>query len=189
MAIATINRGTLFLVVGPSGAGKDTLLDGAREALANDPRYRFAVRTITRPEDVGGEDHVEASPATFAEMAAAGGFALRWGAHDLCYGIPQAEVAPLADGVHVIANVSRGILDEARSRFVPVVVVSVIVPPEVLRARLQARGREDAADIERRLKRAAALEVVGPDVRYVVNDGSVAEGVVSFLDVLAQAAP
>ena len=67
--------------------------------------------------------------------------------------------------------------------------MSVIVPPEVLRARLEARGRETAADIERRLARAAALEVIGPDVRYVMNDGTVAAGVASFLDVLASAAP
>ena len=101
----------------------------------------------------------------------------------------MAETAPLANGRHVIANVSRGILDAARAACAPAIVVSVIVPPNVLRARLEARGRETAADIERRLARAAALEVIGPDVRYVMNDGTVAAGVASFLDVLASAAP
>jgi phosphonate metabolism protein PhnN/1,5-bisphosphokinase (PRPP-forming) len=182
-------HGTLFLVVGPSGAGKDTLLDGARDALAGDQRYHFARRTITRPADAGGEAHAEVSPAEFARLKVAGAFALDWGAHDLRYGIALTETAPLAHGRHVIANASRGILDEARAAFAPVIIVSVIVPPDVLRARLEARGREIAADIDRRLARAAALEVIGPDVRYVMNDGTVAAGVASFLDVLASAAP
>lgn len=177
-------RGTLFLVVGPSGAGKDTLLEGARAALAGDERYRFARRVITRPADAGGEAHTPASAAAFERMAAAGAFALQWGAHDLRYGIPWHEFEPLAAGVHVVANVSRGILDRAREAFAPVRVIAVSVPSAVLRARLEARGRETAADIERRLARADAVEVSGPDVRHVVNGGSVAQGVARFLDAL-----
>jgi ribose 1,5-bisphosphokinase len=181
--------GRLFLVVGPSGAGKDTLLDGARTALAGDRRYHFTRRTITRPADAGGEAHEAVSPAKFAKLAAAGHFALSWEAHDLHYGIPTSELSPMADGVNVIANASRGVLDEARSRFAPLRIISVIVPPEVLRARLEARGREDAAAIDRRLARAAALEVTGPDVLYVRNDGTPEQGVARFLDALGVSAP
>ena len=188
MAHAPAN-GTLFLVVGPSGAGKDTLIDGARAALADHPGYRFARRTITRPADAGGEAHRAATPAAFEAMTAAEAFALAWGAHDLRYGIPHAELAARNEGVHVVANVSRGILDAARATLQPVRVVSVIVPPAVLRARLLARGRETEADVERRLARAAALEVAGPDVRPVVNDRSVAEGVALFLDAIGAGAP
>jgi len=180
--------GTLFLVVGPSGAGKDTLLDGARAALTGDLRYHFARRSITRPADAGGEVHTAVSVAEFERLKAGGAFALDWGAHDLRYGIPHTEIAPLASGLHVIANVSRGVLEGARAAFSPVIVVSIIVPPEVLRARLEARGRETAADIERRLARASALEVSGPDVRKVVNDGTVAQGVARFLDALGATA-
>lgn len=179
-----MTSGTLFLVVGPSGAGKDTLLDGARAALADDRRYHFARRVITRPEDAGGEAHDAVSPATFAEMEAAGAFTLAWGAHDLRYGIRRTTTERLASGQHVVANVSRGVLDQARAAFPSVRVVSVSVPEEALRARLEARGREDAADIDRRLARASALAVAGPDVRTVVNDGTVAVGVASFLKAL-----
>ena len=177
-------KGTVFLVVGPSGAGKDTLLDGARSALSASGQYHFARRTITRSHQASGENHVEVSPAEFDRLAALNTFALQWGAHNLQYGIPHTEFAPLRSGVHVVANGSRGVLDEARAKFSNVVIVSVIVPTPVLRSRLQARGREDAADIEQRLARAEALEVTGPDVRQVVNDDSVDEGVARFLDVL-----
>lgn len=182
------SHGTLFLVVGPSGAGKDTLLDGARVALANDRRYRFARRTITRPDDAGGEVHTAVSVAEFKRLETEGAFALHWGAHGLFYGIPRLETDALKRGTHVIANVSRGILDEARAAFGHVIVISVIVPPDVLRARLEARGRESAADIDRRLERAAALEVTGADVRYVVNDGTVEMGISRFLDAIGATA-
>src|SRR5213595_2440667 len=57
--------GTFFLVVGPSGVGKDSLMDGARAALLTDPRYVFARRVITRPTGSPGEDHEGATEAEF----------------------------------------------------------------------------------------------------------------------------
>ena len=78
----------LVLVVGPSGAGKDTLLEAARQALADDPRFRFVRRVITRPADAGGEAH----EAVTAEEFAAREFALQWQAHGLSYGIPADAI-------------------------------------------------------------------------------------------------
>ena len=72
-------KGTLFLVVGPSGAGKDTLLDGARQAIAGDDTYVFARRTITRPEDAGGEAHEAVDVSEFEHRIEAGGFLAHWG--------------------------------------------------------------------------------------------------------------
>lgn len=179
-----MSRGTLFLVVGASGAGKDTLLDAAAAALADDPRYLFVRRVITRPADAGGEAHEAVSTDAFEARQQAGGFMLAWGAHGLRYGIPAAVDTALAAGRHAIANVSRGVIPDARTRFAPVRVISVIVPRAVLRARLEARGREDAADIEARLDRAAAFTVEGTDVVEVVNDGPVEAGVQAFLSAL-----
>jgi phosphonate metabolism protein PhnN/1,5-bisphosphokinase (PRPP-forming) len=183
----TGGRGTLILVVGPSGAGKDTLIDAAKAALADDPRFHFPQRDITRPAEAGGEDHNPVDTATFETRRAAGAYALCWGAHDLFYGVPAAIADCLAAGTSVVVNVSRSVIDEARESFPPTAVVSLSVPEEVLRRRLAARGRESAEQIEARVARAAAVPVSGENVFEVVNDDTVETAVARFLAALQAA--
>ncbi len=179
--------GVLMLVVGPSGVGKDTLLAGARLAL--DPEvFCFPQRVITRPESAGGEDHVAVTPDVFARQAAQGGFALSWSGHGLSYGVPRSIEDDLANGRHVVVNVSRAILDEARARFTCVGVVSVTAPHQALKSRLEDRGRESLDAVAGRLERATAIDVTGNDVITVVNDSSVEDGIarlVAALNMLA----
>lgn len=170
----------LVLVVGPSGAGKDTLLNMARTALAGDARFRFVRRVITRPADAGGEDHEAVSDTEFA----ARNFALSWQVHGLRYGIPADIADDISRGVVVVANVSRSIIADAAVRF-PVRVIEVTAPAEVLAGRLAARGRENAADIAHRLARRIALPV-GIDVTTVVNDSSPEAGAEQLLALLAR---
>lgn len=166
---------TVFAVVGPSGAGKDTLLAGA---LAARPDLRVLRRTITRPADAGGEDFDGVTEAEFARRKDAGEFALHWQAHGLHYGIPHAA----SDGV-TIFNCSRRMLMDAARVFPGLRVINVTASPEVLAQRLAARGRENAADIASRLAREAPLPANLP-IATVVNDGAVADGVAAFLHAL-----
>lgn len=177
-----MNGGTLFPVVGPSGAGKDTLIDAARRAR---PDVVFPRRVITRPEEKGGEPFEGVTEAEFRRRAEAGAFAFTWDAHGLSYGIPAGIAEALAAGRDVVFNGSRGIVAAARARFPRLRVIVVTAPPEVLAARLAARGREDAADIARRLARAGYAAPEGPDVVTVVNDGSVEDGARRFLAALS----
>ncbi len=172
----------LVLVVGPSGAGKDTLLNAARRALTGDARFRFVRRVITRQADPGGEEH---EPVTAAEFAARD-FVLRWQAHGLHYGIPADIADDVASGVVVVANVSRAVIAEAATRF-PVRVIEVTAPPRMLAERLAVRGRETAADIAARLARAVPLpeHVV---VETVLNDTTPETGIERFLAALSRAA-
>lgn len=178
--------GLLVLVVGASGVGKDTLLAGARAALADRPEVVFPRREITRPAEAGGEVHVPVDRCTFAERRATGRYALSWEAHGLGYGIDAGIEAHLAAGRQVVVNVSRTILDAARRRFERVRIVHVVASTQVLRERLLARGRESAAAVEDRVARAAAIEVVGDDVVTLYNDADPTEGVCRFLAVLDQ---
>ena len=172
----------LILVVGPSGAGKDTLLNLARQALAEDRRFRFVRRVITRPAQAGGEDHDFVSEAAFAKRD----FALQWQAHGLSYGIPADVSEDLIRGVAVVANVSRRVIAGAAERF-PVQVIEVTAPPEILAQRLAARGRETAADIAARLARQPRIPPAVA-VERIVNDKTPAEAAEHFIAALIRAA-
>jgi phosphonate metabolism protein PhnN/1,5-bisphosphokinase (PRPP-forming) len=171
----------LVRVVGPSGAGKDTLLDAARAALDGDPRVRFVRRAITRPADSGGEAHEAVTDTEFAMRD----FALCWQAHGLRYGIPADIAADLTAGRTVVANVSRGVIAEAARRF-PVRVIEITAPADILAARLAARGRETTADVAARLARSVALPD-GVPVETVLNDASIEVGVARFVAALSRA--
>ena len=175
----------LVLVVGPSGAGKDTLLNGARAALAADPSVRFVRRVITRPEDMGEETHESVSEQAFLLRRDAGDFALSWRAHGLHYGIPADISLDLARGRVVVANVSRAVLAEAAERF-PVTVIEISAPAALLAQRLAARGREDADDVARRLSRAIELPLPVERTR-IENAGTAAEGTRKLVDAIRAA--
>lgn len=172
----------LILVVGPSGAGKDTVLGMAHRGLDSDKRFRFVRRVITRPVHAGGEAHEPVSEAEFAQRQ----FALKWQAHGLYYGIPLDVVNDLARGIVVVANVSRGIIAEAARRF-PVQVIEVTAPPDVLAARLAGRGRETAEDVAQRLARDVSIPG-DVSVDTIINDGTPAEAADRFISALIRAA-
>lgn len=175
----------LVLVVGPSGAGKDTLLDVVATELDGDPRFRFARRVVTRPPSPT-EPFDSVSPAAFEALRRSGGFALSWQAHGLRYGVPADITADLASGRVVVVNVSRGVIAEAAEQF-PARVIEITAPAEVLARRLAARGREDAGDVARRLAR--QIELPMPIERdTIMNDGSIEQGARQLRDLLIRAA-
>jgi ribose 1,5-bisphosphokinase len=178
--------GRLFLVVGPSGAGKDSLIDIARETLPSD-KVVFPARVITRPADAGGESHIAVDEVTFDGMLDAGAFALAWRAHDLRYGIPASIRDDLAAGRCVVINVSRGVLDAARASFPGLTVLSVTAAPDVLWARLKGRGREDSEMLKRRLARADAFRPQGVDVVEIDNSGNLEDAARAFCAAIARA--
>jgi ribose 1,5-bisphosphokinase len=176
----------LILVVGPSGVGKDALISYCRSRLAGIDAVVFPRRTITRAAGDGSEDHDTVSEEEFQRRAAAGGFVLNWRAHGLGYGVPASIRNDLAAGRTVVVNVSRSIVDEARWRFRPLTVVAVTASPEILAARLRDRGRETSEDIGRRLERAQAIEVDGPDVIHLDNSGALDVAGDRLLDLLVR---
>jgi ribose 1,5-bisphosphokinase len=148
-----IGPGKLVLVVGPSGAGKDTLIGLAKDFSAGNDRLVFPQRTVTRPSSAF-EDNLATSPDEFEATRNRNAFALHWRAHGHAYGIPRSIDNDLRAGKTVIVNVSRTIIAEARVRYAKVIVVLVTAPPEVLAERLAARKRASDADVGERLQRA-----------------------------------
>jgi len=180
--------GVLLLVVGPSGVGKDSLIDGAKAVLGGNPQFVFPRRIITRAADAGGEDYCTIDESAFETKEAAGEFAVSWRAHGLAYGIPKTIADDLTAGRSVIVNVSRAILDQARRQFPNLRVISIRAGKEVLAGRLAERGRESAADIRERLDRATAYDVQGADVIELVNDGTLESAVGRFVGIVRETA-
>ncbi|CAN7398053.1 MULTISPECIES: phosphonate metabolism protein/1,5-bisphosphokinase (PRPP-forming) PhnN [unclassified Variovorax] len=179
-----MESGTFFLVVGPSGAGKDSLIDGARQRLSAQARHVFAKRTITRPAAAPGEDHESVSAAEFDRRESAGDFLVTWRAHGLCYGLPASLRTALEAGQHVIANGSRSVIAQLSQCLARLVVIDVTAAPEVLARRIAARGREREEETHLRLARRG--ESIPASVRSlgVDNDASLAEGIDHFVEAL-----
>ncbi|MHC8315460.1 phosphonate metabolism protein/1,5-bisphosphokinase (PRPP-forming) PhnN [Pseudomonas sp. LB3P31] len=146
--------GRLIYLIGPSGSGKDSLLDAARTRLA-EQNCRIVRRVITRSAEATGEAARGVSLEEFTALEAQGEFALSWRANGLCYGIPREIDDWLAAGQNVLVNGSRGHLPETRLRYPNLLVLLLTVEPSVLRERLLARGRESVEEIEARLARNA----------------------------------
>lgn len=164
--------GALVAIVGPSGAGKDSVMAGAARHPELDPRVRFARRTVTRAPRPDAEDHDSLDEAAFARAAAAGAFSLHWAAHGLRYGLGSAARDDVGRGLAVVANLSRRVLGEAAARFPRLHVVEVTAEPAVLLRRLTARGREDGASVRERIARRAPVALPAGAAGHVLIDNS-----------------
>jgi ribose 1,5-bisphosphokinase len=179
-------EGSLVYVMGPSGAGKDSVLGRARALLAADAPVVFAHRYITRPADSGGENHVAVTRAEFAMRRAHGLFAYHWHAHGNDYAVGREIHDWRAAGLTVVVSGSRdhflrtgGLDSQARP-------VLITAPAERLRQRLAGRGRESAIEATERLERADAYEIGDPRLVTIVNDGALDEAAAAFVRLLSR---
>lgn len=180
--------GRLIYLMGPSGAGKDSLIDAARQRLAA-IGCEVVQRVITRSAESVGEDAHGVGAAEFNLLREQGAFALSWQANGLAYGIPMQIDEWLAAGRHVLVNGSRAHLAQARQRYPELIAIFLTVDVEVLRQRLVSRGRENTEEIDARLKRNGAFseQVVregGGHVLSLDNSGKLATTVVHLMALL-----
>ncbi|RFZ87743.1 phosphonate metabolism protein/1,5-bisphosphokinase (PRPP-forming) PhnN [Shinella sp. WSJ-2] len=177
----------MVVVVGPSGAGKDSVMSYAFRHFVDEARVKFVRRVITRPADAGGEAHQAIDADGFRRRQAEGGFAVSWDAHGLSYGIPRETLDDLARGVTLIANGSRSALPAFAAIYPRLKVVVVTARPEILAERLAARGRESAEAIAKRLDRAVPDIVVASDTVVIDNSGALGDAGEAFVSVLTAA--
>jgi ribose 1,5-bisphosphokinase len=181
-------RGKLLVVVGPSGAGKDSLIARARQDLSGDTSVLFVRRVVTRTAVASTEDHDCLSPNEFAIARASGQFAVHWDAHGLSYGIPATVHAHIGSGGVAVVNGSRAALPDIRAAFGKIVIIHVTARPEVLAERLAGRGRESKTDILRRLQR-APIDVPGCEDRVEIdNSGALETAAAIFLETIRRSA-
>ncbi|GAA0792213.1 phosphonate metabolism protein/1,5-bisphosphokinase (PRPP-forming) PhnN [Marinobacterium sediminicola] len=180
-----MGKGTLFYLIGASGSGKDSLLEGCRRQLPPDVRCCIAHRYITRAANVGGENHIHLSEAEFHLREELGLFAMCWYSHGYHYGIGNEIDTWLNSGVHVLVNGSREYLPKAMTLYEELVPVLIHVPTDKLRQRLIKRGRETAEEIECRLARHAQMVATLPEhTLHVSNEGNLQQGIDALLSIV-----
>ena len=168
-----MNAGRLYYVMGPSGAGKDSVLGWARD---NGPSYAVvcAHRYVNRPAQADGELHVALSAEEFERRERRGLFALTWQAHGLRCGLGKEIEHWLRQGANVLVNGSRKAFPLARARFNDIVPVLITASRESIARRLMAHGRETPEEVEERLARHQHY-VVPDNALTIVNDGNLPE--------------
>ena len=172
----------LVLVVGPSGAGKDTLIAAAKAQLAGDAHFAFPRRLVTRHAVAALEDHDTISWGEFH----AGQFPLSWEAHGLGYALPPSLDVDLAAGRTVVVNVSRRVIPQAAAKYPGTLVLMIAAAPEVRARRLASRGRETEADIATRLAREVEPALDGVRVVTIDNSGELETAVAAFVAGLSR---
>ena len=182
---AAIGPGRLVLVVGPSGAGKDTLIGLARAACADDDSIVFPRRVVTR-EASSSEDNEQLGLEAFRLARAQGEFAVHWEAHGHCYALRRAIDHELRQGRTVVANISRTVVEAMRRVYAELVVVSITAPPEILAGRLAARARGSDGRTADRLNRIVD-EAAAPDL-IIMNVGNAEDHARELLCAIREAA-
>lgn len=180
-------QGRLFYVIGPSGSGKDTLMQYARGKLAEREKIVFAHRYITRQPELVGENHIYLSEAEFAAKEKQGFFAMQWDSHGLRYGIGKEINFWLAQDFNVVINGSREYLPIALDKEPKIRVILIRTSTAVLRERLKKRQRETDDEIEQRLERATLFNHIDhPNVTLLDNDGGLDDSGAAFIALLTQ---
>ena len=182
-----LRNGVFVAVVGPSGAGKDTVIAYARDRLAENGassscaasspgRATARARTMTR---------WPTPPSTKPRAPAAS--RCRGRRTGLRYGLPASLDETIASGHVAVANVSRGAIALLKARYANVIVVEITASATILAERLAARGRESRGEVLARLARSAELGGSVPGAIAIDNSGPREEAGERFVAVLRKA--
>ena len=183
-----MDRGDLFVISAPSGAGKTTLCTMLLDRVDG---LVFSVSHTTRPPrsgEIHGENYFFVSEEEFRRLVAQDAF-LEWAhVHDAMYGTAKEQLfEKLAQGLDVILDIDVQGAMQVKEKF-PSAITIFILPPswQVLEERLTSRGSEDEEHLKRRLQNAVReLEQVGQYEFTVVNDQL--EVALSELEVIVRA--
>lgn len=177
--------GALALVVGPSGAGKDALINGARERLCGIPEFYFVRRIITRDATPqSSELHTPITDAAFEAARVSGDYFLHWQAHGRKYAISSQAANELQSGRIVVASVSRTVITQACRKVDDATIIQITASASVRETRLASRGREAAADITSRLSREVSIDGGNAPLLTIDNNGPLEYGIDAMVSAL-----
>ncbi len=175
-----------MVVLGASGAGKDSVLAASQPLLSSLDDVCFVRRVITRRVDANDEAHDSVTVEQFMKQQRAGEFALTWQAHGLYYGVPAGTTEQVQSGSTVILNGSRGALNDILNVFPSMRAVYLEVDDAVLAERLAGRGRETTEEIQLRLERRVVTRPRASLDCVIENNSALEQTVDAFVGFVKQ---
>ncbi|MEM7257346.1 MAG: phosphonate metabolism protein/1,5-bisphosphokinase (PRPP-forming) PhnN [Pseudomonadota bacterium] len=175
--------GTMIVVVGPGGSGKDSIMRAAKPTLESGKHAHFVKRVITRECKPERENHHSVSPGQFRQMAERGDFAVYWQAHSLWYGVPINTLSQIKRGHTLIVNGSRDALPDFRSTYPHCQAVWINVSKKIQMERLKARHVKPSAEMHSRLQR-TVTQSPDPQDFILNNDGTLADSTDEFISLV-----
>lgn len=180
------NRGTLFIVSAPSGAGKTTL---CRELVSSVPNLQFSVSYTTRPPrpgEVNDRDYTFVSEKDFRSMVSGGEF-IEWAeVHGALYGTSERRLEEiLVSGIDVILDIDTQGAMQIREKYAEGTYIFILPPSlEVLKKRLQARMTDSRDEIDKRLRRAVGEIKTYPRYDYVIINDNLQDALKEFTAIV-----
>ncbi len=163
--------GILFLIVGNSGSGKDSIISGVSETYPSHLKQIYTPkRYITRPSSKT-ESNFSITIEEFHELKKRGKFAITWHIYNLDYGISIEIEDWLKKGNSVLINVSRAVIEKTRKRYENLKVIFIYVPLELTIERIKDRGRENLELIQKRIERAKNNQLF-PEADLVIDNSN-----------------
>lgn len=184
--MTTYYPGTLFLVIGNSGSGKDSIIFRAINEYPKHLKKIYRVKRYITREPSESEENYYVSHKEFEEIVKKGNFALKWHIYGLDYGVHIEIEEWLKKGHPVVANVSRTIIKKAREQYQNVKVIFIKVPIEITVKRIKSRGRETKNLLGERIERARTHQTF-PEADFMIdNSGDLKDAVNHFLNYLLE---
>lgn len=178
--------GTLFLIVGNSGSGKDTIISEILKKYPSNLKQIYVPKRFITRKSSQTEKSISITVEKFKSMEENGQFALKWHIYNLDYGIPIEIDGWLKKGHPVIINVSRTIVNIARELYKNIKVIFIDAPLDIIIKRLNERGRENSEMLKERIKRARLNQEFHEADNVIDNSGDLEDAVDTLLNYLLE---
>lgn len=182
-----MTKGRVYIISGPSGSGKDTVM---KKVFEREPNLNFSISSITRsmrPGEIEGEKYNFISRERFLEMIANDELLEHNVFVGNYYGTPKAPVIScIENGQDILIEVDVNGAMQIRSKM-PEAVSIFVMPPslEVLKNRLTGRGTDSQDIIDKRLNEALREIASAKDYDYIVVNDDLDKAVNDFISIIS----
>lgn len=176
--------GTLYLIVGPTGSGKQALVDAV---LQSRPDIRRAPLIVSAPNNQNMCAVGAISPERFLDLMRRGAFALQWDCDGVRYGLTHESTRQLEDGQSLILCGDTLLIEKAREVYPTVRVIYITARMDILRRRLTSMAYGSDVEIDMHLAQSERMRPKDREIVTVDTSDSIAAGAKALMGALPAA--